>query len=170
MRDTPWDAIGLAIGAVLLAAMAWGWTHAIHQRHKSPSVTEPWQHVTERFPISDHFKQAPEIPAAILQAVIRANPFSPQRRLAPVSPTPSAEIERPPPPPSPQFIYKGRLLMGAKQRAILEEVTSKKTHFLQVGQEVAGFQVLEIADNQVVLKHSQTNEELVVSLTPKARP
>ena len=118
--------------------------------------------------LTDAQKVSPEI----FEAIISANPFSPVRRIA----TPSGE-SRPgegpaelTAPPKPQFAYKGLIKLGNRQRAILEETTTHKTHFLEVGQEVAGFKVLDIAENRVVLSDPQTKEELVVSVASKASP
>lgn len=168
MKDTPWDAVILAMVLVLIAVVAWGWDDTIRHSRKPPSMTAPRDSARERAPVSDQVKQASEVPAALLEAVLRANPFSPQRRQAPVSQQASTEAEgRPPQPSPPQFIYKGRILMGTKQRAILEEAKSQKTYFLQVGQEVAGFKVLDISETQVVLSDPTSQESLIVSLTPK---
>jgi hypothetical protein len=67
---------------------------------------------------------------------------------------------------SPKFVYKGRINVGSRQRAILEDAAARKTYFLEVGQAVAGFKVLDIAENRVVLSDPQTNQEVVVSLSP----
>jgi hypothetical protein len=60
--------------------------------------------------------------------------------------------------------------MGTKQRAVLQDVTSQKTYFLQLGQEVAGFKVLDIAENRVLLSDPHTQEEVVVPITTKPSP
>ena len=60
--------------------------------------------------------------------------------------------------------------MGNQQRAIVEEGASHKTYFLQVGQTVAGFKVLDIGQKQVVLSNLATQEELVVSLASLTAP
>ena len=67
----------------------------------------------------------------------------------------------------PQFIYKGRINLGKKQRAVIEETTAKKTYFLEVGQAVAGFKVLDIQEKQVILSDPQTSKEVAVSLASK---
>jgi len=166
------EAIVTAAVLALLMAGAWSWQQAILRSHKKPSVTEPWQQVRERFPMPGSFPQAAQVPPALLEAVVRANPFSSQRRQVPYVPTVSSEgpTAAPAQPARPQFVYKGHILMGAKPRAIVEDLTTKKTHFLQVGQTVARFTVLEVSETRVVLSDPQTHEEVVVSLTPKPRP
>ena len=106
-------------------------------------------------------------------AMVRANPFSSQRRAIPQPPegaTGGREGQAGSPAAQPRFSYKGRIQLGARQRAILEDTTGHKTYFLEVGQEVTGFKVLDIAENQVVLSNEQTQEELVVPLTSTALP
>lgn len=66
------------------------------------------------------------------------------------------------------FIYKGRIMLGGMPRAILEEVWSKKTHFLQLGHTVAGFKLVDMTENHVVLSNVKTNESVVVPLTSKS--
>jgi hypothetical protein len=101
---------------------------------------------------------------------VKANPFSPQRRTAPpqttsgAAGTSGAAAAKP----ATQLVYKGRVSLGATQRAIVEDVTTKKTYFLQVGQEVAGYKVLDMAENEVVLSDVKTHETLQLRLTPKS--
>jgi len=148
-------------------AIAFGWQRATLRNHKTSVQTESWEHVRKQYPVPGGFAQAAEVPEAVFQAIVRANPFSPSRRQPPPGPTTSSQT---PQATSPQFVYKGRVLMGTKQRAILEDVRNKKTYFAQLGQEVAGFRVLDIAENRVVLSDLQTRKELVIPLSTKAAP
>ena len=116
--------------------------------------------------------EAQKLSPEIFEAIISANPFSPVRRIAPPSGAPGSG-DRPADvtaSPTPEFTYKGLITLGSRQRAILEEVATHKTHFLEVGQDVAGFKVLDIAENRVVLSDPQTKEEIVVSVASKASP
>ena len=119
-------------------------------------------------------QEPPMLSQEMADAVVRADPFSPQRRLVP-PPATGGTGDREGSgdggqPPQPAFTYKGRVHLGQRQRAIVEETTTRKTYFLEVGQEVAGFKVLDIAENQVVLSNLHTHEEVVVSLTTTALP
>ena len=168
MKSVGWEGIIGAGCCVLLAGLAFGWQRAMHQHHKTPRLTEPWEHIQNDFPMPEPFKEASEASETLLQAVVHANPFSMQRQ--PPPPTATATDQTPAPasqPPPPQFVYKGRVLIGAKQRAILEETQSKKTYFLQVGQEVVGFSVREISESQVILFDPTANKDVVVGLAPK---
>ena len=164
----PWDTIALAILLACVAAGTWEWQHQVRASRKAPALTEPWKHVREQFPLpaaDDEMMVAPELK---LEAMVKANPFSAKRREEPPKPAAGgaqggkAEVKAPP-----KFVYKGRVTMGANQRAVVEDLTTKKTHFLQVGQEVAGFRVLDIGETQVVLSSPTSPEPLTLSLTPK---
>lgn len=165
----PWDTIALAILLACVAAGTWQWQHRVRASRKAPALTEPWKHVREQFPLpasGDEMMTAPELN---LEALLKANPFSAKRREEPSKPAAGgaqggkADAKAPP-----KFVYKGRVTMGTKQRAVIEDLTTKKTHFLQVGQEVAGFRVLDIGETQVVLSNPNSPEPVTLSLTPKA--
>ena len=164
MKDLPWDTMVTAGLLAVALAGVWSWQQGLHRQLSAPSATEPWQHVRERYPMPAPFNASAALPEPLLRSIIRANPFSSARRQHAQEPGgASGELSgssTPPPPPPPQFIFKGRILMGTKQRAVLEEAASRKTHFLQVGQEVAGFKVLDIAENQVVLSIPNSQEPL----------
>ncbi len=166
MTRVPWDAVAVALVAWLGVGGAWMWRDTVLERDRAAKSTEPWQQVRTRYPMPEAFHLEPEPSTALLQAVVQANPFSSERRAAKLSL--SDDQSAPPPPvvpPKPQFIFKGRVIMGAVQRAIVEDNTIKKTYFLQVGQEVAGFKVLDIQETRVILSDLKTNEELTLSLT-----
>ena len=110
----------------------------------------------------------------VVDTVLSANPFSAQRRAVSTDVGNSqqadgrgeaAVIAR-----TPQFIYKGRINLGKRQRAVVEETTAKKTYFLEVGQEVAGLKVLDIAENRVVLSDVHTSKEVEASLISSSGP
>lgn len=168
MSDTPWDDVVIAMGAACLVIAAVGWQrHLLHREH-APATTESWQQVRERFPIPAPLSPPNEASAEVLATVLRANPFSPARRQAPqVTTASSTGSTTPAKPAAAQFIYKGRVLLGTTQRAIVEDVSTKKTYFLQVGQDVAGLKVLDISETQVVLSDPQTSKETVVSIISK---
>ena len=166
MTRTPWDAVAVALLAWAGVGGAWLWRDGVLENDHAGKSTEPWQQVRTRYPMPEAFHLEPEPSTALLQAVVQANPFSAERRAAKL--TLSDDKSAPPPPaapPKPQFIFKGRVVMGALQRAIVEDTTTKKTYFLQVGQEVAGFKVLDIQESRVILSDLKTNEELTLSLT-----
>lgn len=157
--------------ACLLAVLTgglWQWQQQVRRTLPPVLATEPWQQVREQYPAPHEFAYAGELPEAFLKGFIRANPFSPQRRKVPETPGAGGDaVPAASAPPPPQFIFKGRVLMGTKQRAVLEDAAAKKTYFLQVGQEVAGFKVLDIAETQVVLSTPNSEEPLLLRLTPK---
>lgn len=167
MKSTPWDVVISAIGLFLIMVAAWSWQRTALQHHTPSVATEPWQHVRERVPMPEAFAHPSDISPGLLESVIPLNPFSPARRQLPQGAGGASGEPMATPPPPPQFVYKGRVLMGTTQRAILEELTTKKTYFLQVGQEVTGFKVLDIAENRVLVRNLQTKEEVVVLLTSK---
>jgi len=162
----------IPVGLAVVAAAAWWWQAAVAQSQQPAPAAMPWKHVEEQYPMPAELSDAHKLSAEVFAAIMAANPFSSVRRLKP--PTDASTPEGGPlastAPPAPQFVFKGLIKFGNRQRAILEDVTTRKTHFLEVGQEVAGFKVLDIAENRVVLSDPQTKEELVVSIASKASP
>lgn len=163
MKDLPWETLVAAGMLAMAVGGAWNWQQGLQRHLSAPTATEPWQQIRERYPMPAPFKPSPELSEAFLRSVVRANPFSPTRRQAAQDAGgDSGEASGPLAPPPPQFIFKGRIVMGTKQRAVLEDATSKKTFFLQAGQEVAGFKVLDITENQVVLSNPNSQEPLLI--------
>ncbi|MBI4341348.1 MAG: hypothetical protein HY598_03605 [Candidatus Omnitrophica bacterium] len=156
---------------LLLGAAAW-WRLSVTSKDTAMLPRETWERVKEAYPIPSEAPQAltPESQAAA--ALIDANPFSPQRDRAVSAADPSGQgaLRFAPAAAEPQFAYKGRLQLGARQRAVMEETTAGKTYFLEVGQAVAGFKVLDIDEKRVLLSDPQTHEEVAVPLTSARSP
>lgn len=159
-------------GAAALGA--WWWRSLVFQAQPAQLSGEAWEQIRQDYPLPEE----PQAPASIakerLEALIRANPFSPERLAAAPAAGPDQSAaggpDTPGAPPRPVFAYKGRVDLGRRQRAILEDTAARKTYFLEVGQEVAGFKVLDIAENQVVLSDPQTHEDVIITLTSAALP
>lgn len=164
--------IGLAASVGLIAVGVGGWRLTVFRAARPEVAGEPWAHVREQYPMPQEVEEPLTLSPETSEAVVAANPFSPKRRVVPVPADGgtanggSGTAE----PPKPQFAFKGLIKLGAKSRAILEDLQAHKTYFLEVGQDVAGFKVLDIAENQVLLSDPQTHEEVVVSVTSKAGP
>ena len=167
MKHIPWATVVTIAMLSALAAVAWWWQQAIKRQPVPTRLTEPWEHVRNAFPMPAELKPPQETGEETLQAIVRANPFSPQRYQAPPASEGASGNQAPAETVPPQYVYKGRVLMGAKQRAVVEDVTSKKTFFREVGQPLGEFKVLDISETQVVLSKPDTQEKLVLSLTPK---
>ena len=162
---------------VTLAAIAgasWWWQTTVFHSQPLGIRLERWERVKEAYSLPQETQEAPKTSSKDAQEIILANPFSPKRRLAalPVEGGPSTEPGEAGQPPPPKFIYKGHINVGTRPRAIVEDIANHKTHFLEVGQEVTGFKVLDITENRVVLSDLRTGENVVVSLstTPKSAP
>ncbi|MBI3323744.1 MAG: hypothetical protein HYZ92_00500 [Candidatus Omnitrophica bacterium] len=168
LNSFPWSAIVAAVVWLVVAAGAWVWERGAIAKMKPPAVQEPWQHVQERFPVIEALPSAPAVSEAWLQAVTQANPFSPKRRelVQPPQANPTQPIAAPAPL-APVFVYKGRVLMGAKTRAVLQDANTKKTSFVEEGQQVAGFQVVAITEEEVTLSNHETGEQVTVHLATK---
>lgn len=166
------SSVTLAAIVAVLAVGAWWWRAAIIQRQPTKLERESWEHVQERYPSLEHEAVVPSLSPEVFDAVVQANPFSPKRRaVAPPAPSGQEGLEvAATKPGKPQFVYKGRIALGSRQRAILEDLSAKKTHFLEVGQEVAGFKVLDIEETRVILSDSRTNEEVVLSIAASSSP
>ena len=167
MSATLWP---LMLGLVL-ALTCWWRTGLTHSTPGEP-VRESWEQVKTAYPPLDEAVEPPVVAPNVTEAIVQANPFSPTRR--PPSSVEGAPggggVEGTPQPPASKLVYKGRILVGQRVRAIIENTTEHKTHFLEVGQEVAGFKVLDIAERQVVVSDSQTHEDVVLSLTVTTVP
>ena len=158
------------LAVLLLAALAgtWWWRSAISRIPPIELKDEPSDRVKEQFPVPQEDSEPPRVSAEMIESVVRANPFSPKRRLAPpaagggAGPGASEGTAAA----APKFAYKGRINVGRQPRAIVEDTAAHKTYFLEVGQEVAGFKVLDIDEKRVVLSDPRTKEEIAVSLTP----
>ena len=157
----------LAVLMVLAMIGAWCWRRTMFSiPAEHVHAEERWDHVKQDYPISQEPFHVPELSPELLESIVHANPFSLTRHYVPPPPDQSAGpggglVSKPPPP---LFVYKGRINLGSRQRAIVEDTTTKKTYFLEVGQEVAGFKVLDITENRVVLSDPNTNKEVEVSL------
>lgn len=165
----------LAVCLAVIAAGAWQWQRGVFRaaRAQDRLAVEPWEQVKTQYPLPTESSPAPVSSAELFDAVVGASPFSPQRR-SPAGAAGGPEAGGPGggtvKPPAPTFVYKGRINVGGSQRAIVEDATAHKTHFLEVGQEVAGFKVLDIAEKQVVLSDPQSQQELLVPLASKSGP
>ncbi len=157
---------------VIAAAASWWRLSLLH----APSAAVPrdrWERVQQEYPLPPDEMPTVTGAAEVAESLVAANPFSPERRRVPPQQPGEAgagEASTPSTPPPPKFAYKGRVRLGARQRAVVEETVAHKTYFLEVGQEVAGFKVLDIDEKRVLLSDLQTHEEVVVSLTSTASP
>ena len=161
--------------AVLLASVmpgVWSWQRMVCRARTTDVKSEPWEKIKTEYPIIQDAPETPQISSQTIDTMVQANPFSPARRLppAPAGGEASGGGGEPQQASSPKFLFKGRINLGQRQRAIVEETTTHKTYFLEVGQEVAGCKVLDIAENRVVLSDPKTNQEVVVSLASPAAP
>lgn len=161
----------VALALIMAAGMglAWWWRQRVVRAKPTETIEASWEHVKREYPLSLELVEPPRLSAETATAVVRANPFSPERFRAP-GPASGGEGDPggsggAPVIAPPRFVYKGRVNFGKSQRAIVEETTSRKTHFLEVGQEVTGFKVLDISETRVLLSNLKTREEVVVSLT-----
>ena len=169
MKQT--SSVGSLIALMLLMVFAvigtWCWRRAVFAAPaEHVRAEERWEHVKRDYPIVQEPPQIPELSQELLASVVHANPFSPTRHYVP--PPTNAEAgsgqEIVSKPLAPLFVYKGRINLGSRQRAIMEDTTTKKTYFLEVGQEVVGCKVLDITENRVVLSDPNTKKEVEISL------
>ncbi len=163
--------IATAAALLGLAAVSWWWHATVVRAIRPVNDAKPqgWEHVKDDYPMPAD-PTATEPATTLAQEVVDANPFSAQRHIPPPSATASAGTGEPQAAPDPVLVYKGHLNLGNRQRAIVEDTASRKTYFLEVGQEVAGFKVLDITETQVIVSNLQTREELALSLSAKKSP
>ncbi len=170
-RSSQASLVAFAVLLIGLSGIAWRWHQHVFQTPRPAVADQPWEQVKTTYPPTVGAPIEPAIVPAIVQAVVAANPFAAMRRTLPMDSTPGgATPATATTPPVPQFVFKGRINMGTRQRAILEDSAAKKTYFLEVGQEVAGFKVLDITESQVILSDVENHKELVVSLAVPTPP
>ncbi len=162
-------ALGVAVVMAAMAAGSWYWQASVFRSQRAEVPPEAWQQVREDYPLASGAQESPPRSSKVAEDVIHANPFSPKRHQQPPKPETDSAVQ-PAQPPPPKFVYKGHINVGLHQRAIVEDTANHKTYFLEVGQEVTGFKVLDITENRVVLSNLQTKEEIVVSLTALTTP
>jgi hypothetical protein len=165
-RASTGPSVALAVGLVVAAAAIVRWRSAVVHAQRVEVTGESWEHIKDDYPPLPEPSEPPAPAAEIFDAILRANPFSPDRlpvsaaedgegQGRAVNPAASAPI-------TPQFLYKGHIDLGKRQRAVVEETTAGKTYFLEVGQEVAGFKVLDISQTEVVLSDVKTDQQIVI--------
>lgn len=158
----------LAVFLSVIAIGAWGWQKTVADSHSLEVKPEAWEQVKKHFPIPEELGATPKIASQSLEQIITANPFSPMRRQKPTESSTDVS-QKVPEPPKAKLIYKGRVVLGNRQRAILEDETTRKTHFLEIGQIVSGFKLLDIAEDQVIVSEESTGQSTILTLTSKTQ-
>ncbi|MBI3011359.1 MAG: hypothetical protein HYY58_02570 [Candidatus Omnitrophica bacterium] len=172
MRPQIGPSVVLAFVLVAVTAASWGWQRGIFRAAPVEVREEAWERVKDEYPLANDNQPPASFSSETAETVARANPFSPTRRVVPRSVPEGTQDgwEEAGEFLTPRFIYRGQIRVGQNQRAIMEDAATKKTHFLEVGQEVTGFKVLDIAQHQVVLWDFKTQEKVVVSLVTSTSP
>lgn len=163
--------LGLLVLLACAAAGSWWWRARTLATPAADPAQESWNRVKDAYPLPRDPETAPQLTPEIAAGIVAANPFSPERRAVPPTVEEGEGVRQgggTVEPAAPIFVYKGRVRMGPRERAILEDTAVRKTYFLEAGQEVRGFKVLDIAESQVVLSDAQTNEAVVVPLKAAA--
>jgi hypothetical protein len=158
----------MALAALVAALGTWGWHARVFHARSADVVEEAWSQVKEAYPLPHEAQPRAAFSSEAASAIAQANPFSPLRRFAPPPPSGEGGAGAPAPPEPARFLYKGQIRMGARTRAIVENAATQKTHFLEVGQEVAGFKVLDITQTHVLVSDLKTHEDVVVPLVSSA--
>jgi hypothetical protein len=167
MKRFPLSNLFFTLTSAILSVAAWQWYASTKTQPPVSLETQKWELVRERFPMPDRSGELSGAKAVALESMVSSDPFSPMRGQA----TQQASEENTqttatnlPEPQHAKFVYKGRILMGNSERAILEDLTTGKTYFLQVGQEVEGHKVLDILDTAVVLLPVFSKEPITLNL------
>jgi len=173
LRVSTGPSVALAVGLAVAAIATVRWRGVIVRAQRVEVEGESWEHIKDDYPPLPDPLEPPALAAELFDAVLQANPFSPQRR--PVSAAdetgaPGGAGQSVSAPITPQFLYKGHVDLGKRQRAIVEETTTGKTYFLEVGQEVAGFKVLDISRTEVVLSDVKTAQQIVIMRKAEGEP
>ena len=143
----------LALGLVVVLVATVLVTRSQHQRDRHRSLgalpAAPREAELERtFPFAtvDPVALQRSEPFESLKPLVEQDPFARVQTAGAAAPSAA-----PPPPAASLYLYRGRILMGGKQLAIIESVASKDTVFVAVGQELDGLKVVDIAEERVVL-------------------
>lgn len=115
--------------------------------------------VLPRAPQARELARAFPVPALSMEALQAAEDFASYAPLLEHDPfvrvqTPATESAAPAPSEAPvesQLTFRGRVMLHQRQMAVIEVESSHETFFVGVGQEVEGFQVIDIAEERVVL-------------------
>ena len=163
MGQSVWSSLGVMAVLLVGVGMTWHWRTHLRPLHPEEPGVKGVEQASAVYALPT--EQAPlPLPSGVsAEAVVRANPFSKTRGELPSDEQAGAGAAGAQEEPEPAFVYKGQILMGQRQRAILEDATTKKTYFLEVGQDVAGFKVLDMTEEQVVLSDATTQTTLAVT-------
>ena len=161
------SAFGFAILAGAAALASWWWQTTVFRAPRLEADSEHWEVIKQTYPLPAPVTDISPISHDALETILQENPFSSERRPASAAGTPGSQGTEPEPMEvsQPEFAYKGRINLGQRQRAIVEDLRAKKTYFLEVGQVVATFKVLDITESQVLLSDPQHDQTVVVPLT-----
>lgn len=165
--------VGITACCLVAAVIVWVWFSSVARMKQLPFLGESSEAVSKAYPLAEPAEDPSDAIPLLTQTVVKANPFSIQRRqMKGTSETNAAgsgqaQVETPK---GPVFVYKGRVNVGNRQRAVVEDTAAHKTYFLEVGQTVAGFKVLDIAEKRVLLSDLQTGKEVTVSVASTASP
>lgn len=148
-----------ACAASILAAGRWvkAQQEALRRLPRPPATSAVAARPFESLDVED-LRLTTEAAGAV---TLPTNPFSPER----VPPAASGMGEHglssatPPPPPKPQWLYKGVMTMGGQRRAVIEEVKSGETRFVKVGERLGELKVLDIAADRVVLSNPNNSQD-----------
>lgn len=155
-----------AFALLMLAALAgaWWWRVGLSDAAMIELPVQSWKAAESRYPMPEEAPMEDGLTQEVLSGIVEANPFSPQRRHVPepaatirALPTASQTVEE-----QVMLRFKGLIQLGTRKRAIIENSGDQKTHFLEVGQQVAGYKLLDITESQVLLSHVSTGEEVTL--------
>ena len=170
-KPSPVGAWVFALLMLAAAAGAWRWRAGLSDAATIELPVQSWKAAESRYPMPEEVPMEDELTQEVLSGLVEANPFSPQRRYVPEAatvraiPTPSATVEE-----QGMLRFKGLIQLGTRQRAIIENVGEKKTHFLEIGQEVAGYKLLDIKESQVLLSDLSMGEEVTLFRASESAP
>lgn len=171
-RSSPMGAWVFALLMLAAATGAWWWRVSLSDAAMIELPVQSWKAAESRYPMPEEVPMKDELTQKVLSELVEANPFSPQRRHVPppaatvrAVPTPSEAVEE-----QVMLRFKGLIQLGTRQRAIIENSGEGKTHFLEVGQGVAGYKLLDIAESQVLLSDVNTGEEVTLFRASESAP
>jgi len=171
-RPSPAGAWVFAVSMFAVAVGSWWWRGNLSDAATVELPVQSWKEAESRYPFPEEVSLADGLTQEVLSELVESNPFSPLRRHVPepagtvrAAPVPSGGADQ-------QVLlqFKGLIQLGERQRAIVEDVGAKKAHFLEVGQEVAGYKLLDITESRVLLSDVSTGEEVTLFRSSEASP
>ncbi len=122
-------------------------------------IESDWKDKTTTF-IPINVKEIFSEEEKIINSLRANNPFSSGRAQEPVGISSKTPAELPKQ--SPRFLYLGKAILKSNEVAVIQDTLNQETIFLALGEKTGDFVLKELKDLQIILKNTNTNQEIIV--------